>query len=126
MLARTAKQLGIADATVFWGVRSDVSRLLAGIDIFLMPSRWEGLPIALIEAQASGLFCITSSAVTAESDICQMYITHIDLAADTDKWISAILDAPKNRNPDAINEILEAGYSVSATAQELRSLYLGD
>jgi glycosyltransferase involved in cell wall biosynthesis len=51
-LEETAKRLGLADRVVFTGQRSDVPRLLAGLDILAIPSRWEGLPIVLLEAMA--------------------------------------------------------------------------
>ena len=51
-LEEESKRLGLADQIVFTGQRSDVPRLLAGLDILAMPSRWEGLPIALLEAMA--------------------------------------------------------------------------
>lgn len=45
--------LGLDACVIFTGMRTDVPRLVAGLDLFLMPSRWEGLPIALLEAMAS-------------------------------------------------------------------------
>jgi glycosyltransferase involved in cell wall biosynthesis len=51
-LEAESKKLGLTDQVVFTGQRSDVPRLLAGLDILAMPSRWEGLPIALLEAMA--------------------------------------------------------------------------
>ncbi len=51
-LEEECRQLGLADQVVFTGQRSDVPRLLAAIDVLAMPSRWEGLPIVLLEAMA--------------------------------------------------------------------------
>lgn len=53
-LQAQADELGLADTVVFAGLRADVPRLLAAIDLLVMPSRWEGLPIALLEAMACG------------------------------------------------------------------------
>ena len=46
-------ELGLERCVVFAGMRTDVPRLVAAMDVFVMPSRWEGLPIALLEAMAS-------------------------------------------------------------------------
>ena len=57
----------------FLGVRDDVPMLLNIFDIFIFPSFYEGLPVTLIEAQASGVKCIISDTITAVS------YTHLDV-----------------------------------------------
>lgn len=59
-------QYGLDDKVIFMGKRNDVHCLLQAMDVFLLPSRFEGLPIVLIEAQTSGLKCLTSTSVTNE------------------------------------------------------------
>lgn len=55
-----AKDLGISDFVRLDGWRDDVSSCLLGLDVFLMPSRFEGMPLALLEAMAAGLCCCAS------------------------------------------------------------------
>lgn len=50
-----AERLGVADAVLFTGMRDDVFELLPALDVFVLSSRFEGLPIALLEAMASGV-----------------------------------------------------------------------
>lgn len=52
-LTQLVKELGLEDCVIFTGMRTDVPRLVAALDVFVMSSRWEGLPIALLEAMAS-------------------------------------------------------------------------
>jgi glycosyltransferase involved in cell wall biosynthesis len=56
-----ARRLGLSGATVFAGSRDDVLELLPGFDVFALSSRFEGLPIALLEAMASGVACIATT-----------------------------------------------------------------
>lgn len=48
------------------GSRGDVNELLMAMDIFLLPSLYEGLPVSVIEAQAAGLHCVISDTITDE------------------------------------------------------------
>lgn len=59
-LRAQAETLGIADAVLFTGMRDDVFELLPGFDLFVLSSRFEGLPIALLEAMASGVAPVTT------------------------------------------------------------------
>lgn len=54
-------RLGLGDVVRFTGLRKDVPRLLVALDVFVMPSRWEGLPMALLEAMACGKPCVVTS-----------------------------------------------------------------
>lgn len=59
-LRALAASLSLADAVVFTGMREDVFELLPGFDLFVLSSRFEGLPIALLEAMASGVAPVTT------------------------------------------------------------------
>jgi glycosyltransferase involved in cell wall biosynthesis len=59
-LRAQAETLGIAEAVLFTGMRDDVFELLPGLDLFVLSSRFEGLPIALLEAMASGVAPVTT------------------------------------------------------------------
>ncbi|MCR5040605.1 MAG: glycosyltransferase, partial [Clostridia bacterium] len=56
---------------IFAGARPDVPRFLSAADVFVMPSVFEGLGIALIEAQANGLPCLASPGVPAEAVVAE-------------------------------------------------------
>jgi glycosyltransferase involved in cell wall biosynthesis len=61
-LVNLARQLGVDSRTHFLGWRNDVPALLGAADLFVMPSRWEGMPNALLEAMAAGLPVIATRA----------------------------------------------------------------
>lgn len=54
-MEQLAQELGVADRVRFWGVRSDVADILNAADIFVLPSKWEGNPLSVMEAMATGL-----------------------------------------------------------------------
>lgn len=60
------KETNIQDNILFLGNRDDVYRLYRAMDVFVLPSRYEGLPMVGVEAQASGLPCIFSDRITRE------------------------------------------------------------
>lgn len=114
-------QAGIANQVIFTGVRADVERLLQAMDVFILPSLFEGLPVALMEAQAAGLPCLCSERVTREADItgrCEF------LPLDQPElWAERILSVPHDR-PDTGDAIRQAGYDIETTAKWLEQFYL--
>ena len=72
-IEQKVRDLGLSDKVIFTGVRSDVNDLMQGMDVFLFPSLYEGLPVTMVEAQASGLKCIISDKVPLECKMTKMY-----------------------------------------------------
>ena len=70
--------------------RNDVSELFQAMDFFLFPSKWEGLGIVAVEAQASGLFCLASDNVPTKIDITDNVI-HLSLNCSNNKWRDEII-----------------------------------
>lgn len=80
----------------FYGGTNDVASVMSAMDIFLFPSKWEGLGIAMIEAQLTGLPCIASTKVpeaTKITDNCQ----YLDLSAPITTWCNAVQMAQRRR-----------------------------
>ncbi|MBM6689137.1 glycosyltransferase [Collinsella tanakaei] len=65
---KLAKELGVGDRIVFPGQCRDMAAFYSAIDMFLLPSTYEGLGLALVEAQAAGLPCLASSSVCQEAN----------------------------------------------------------
>jgi len=92
------------------------------MDVFLMPSHFEGLPVAGIEAQTTGLRCIFSDAVTKETDITGL-CEFISLKESDDYWAERVL-LPYERK-DVSELILGSGYDVAEGADWLIKFYEG-
>ena len=60
-------ELNLQHYVTLLGVRKDVNKLLNAMDVFLFPSLFEGLPVSLVEAQASGIQCVISDRIPEEA-----------------------------------------------------------
>lgn len=119
-------ELNIAPNVKFLGVRSDVNKLLMCSDVFIMPSKFEGLPVSLIEAQAAGVSCVVSDTITDEVDMLLNLITKINIAAEDTVWAEAIGRAACNEKTDfqtRKEKLTECGYSLESTWRKLEKIY---
>lgn len=109
-------KLGLSEKVIFTGVRTDIPELLQAMDVFLLPSLHEGLPVTLIEAQASGLPCVISSEITKEVAITEL-VKFVSLEANIYEWAKLVLEySDKSYRYDMSNEIVNAGYDIEATS----------
>lgn len=119
------RSLGLHNDVIFLGTRSDVEKILQGFDVFLLPSLFEGLPVSLIEAQASGLKCIASSSVSSESNITGN-VEYISLNDPATRWAERVLAYKCNYvRTDTSSLIKSSGYDITENAKVLAELYLG-
>lgn len=84
-----AKILGIEERVQFLGFQSNVCDIVQAMDVFLMPSLYEGFPITAIEAQASGLLCVFSDTITREVGILEQ-VLYIPLESPAEQWVDAV------------------------------------
>jgi glycosyltransferase involved in cell wall biosynthesis len=120
------RQAGIDGQVVFTGVRSDVPRLLSAMDAFLFPSRYEGLGLTLIEAQACGLPCVVSDAIPAEADVDASLIRRLPLSAGARAWAESALEAPRAsaaRTAKALEAVAASSFTISRSVEGLCELY---
>ena len=105
--------------------RKDVHRLYQAMDIFVFPSRFEGLGIVAIEAQAAGVPIVCSEGLPPETNITPIY-RRLLLSDGAEKWATAALEMAQN--PDAHTNmqqyIIDAGFDMDATAKYMENYYL--
>lgn len=118
------EQLGIGNKVLFLGQRRDIPRLLQCMDVFVLPSLYEGLPVIGIEAQASGLPMVVSSTVTSELSICN--VQFLNLNDGKKVWASNILKQGERGNDrsNCWKEVSLSGYDIYKEAQRLENFYL--
>lgn len=118
------EQLGIRNSVVFLGVRSDVGDLLSAMDIFLLPSRFEGLALIMIESQANGIPAICSPFVTRELSLQRnvLFVQENDYE-NPDAWCSAIEKALDIGRLEDVTILTQAGFDIRQEAKKLEKIY---
>ena len=120
---------GCAGSIILAGLRSDIPAIVQAMDIFVFPSIYEGMPLTVLEAQASGLPCLISSNVTSNVNIGQD-VKMKDLTDGVKDWADSIdsFDYALSREVRCHNNyelITKAGYNIDNEAKELLKIYNG-
>lgn len=118
-----AKVLGIEKDVKFLGFRSDVNELIQAMDLFLMPSLYEGFPVTAVEAQASGLPCILSNSITKEAALLDETI-YIELKQPAKYWAEyAIESIGKSKREESFKILKDKGFDIADMAKTLENIY---
>lgn len=117
---KKVKKLGLSGSVLMPGNRSDAGRLYQAMDVFVLPSRYEGLPAASVEAQLAGLKVVASARITRDAKI-RKDMTFLELSAGAEKWAEEALRV--NTGPRACTGDFSA-FDVSCQAKRLEQFYL--
>ena len=117
----------VNDCVILAGLRSDIPDVLQAIDIFLFPSIYEGMPLSVVEAQASGLPCIISDAVTKMVNIGEDVI-QLPLSKGADYWAEYLgnvkYELSRQERCERNTELItKAGYNIETEAENLMRIY---
>ena len=123
-------QSGLSDRVFFIGERSDVPQLMLGVmNLFCFPSLYEGLGLALVEAQAAGLPCVCSDVIPKEADIVPNLITRVPLTASPSVWAKAIMTARDSigliPREQALALAVKSPFNLENSIATLEALYSG-
>ena len=117
------ERLGIASNVILTGVRQDVCDLMQAMDVFVLPSLYEGLGIVGVEAQAAGLPCVFSENIPQEV-ILTNDAKRIALTTSMDEWAKQILEMRNKERTDTYDVICRAGYDINNNVKKLEEYYL--
>jgi glycosyltransferase involved in cell wall biosynthesis len=121
-------QMGLSEKVIFLGTRPDVPELMRGLmDVFLFPSRYEGLGLVLVEAQAAGLPCIFSDVVPLEADLVKPLLYRLSLTQPASDWAKVVL-ATRNKQcaisqSKALDLVSQTAFNIKISVQELIDFY---
>ena len=119
-----AKSLKIQNNVIFTGNIENVNEMYQAMDLFLLPSLFEGLPVVGIEAQTSGLKCVMSDTISHEVAITDN-VKFLNLKKDSlNLWADEILKSKEYIRKNMSKEIIEAGYSIEEEARKMQDIYL--
>jgi glycosyltransferase involved in cell wall biosynthesis len=110
---------------IFCGPRGDVPRLLRAMDVFVFPSLYEGLPLAVVEAQAAGLPCVVSTEVTREVEATSGLIHWANLHDGPGAWAEAVLAAASQplQSGMGLAAMRRSPFSIESSFARIRSIY---
>lgn len=122
-----AERLGIADRVIFTGMRSDAADFMSAMDVLIFPSVYEGLPLTLIEAQASGLPILVSDTVNPGIEVTQGLVCWKSIQEPSGKWAKEAVSLLKV-NPSRVCQreaIQKAGYDIHDLAKWYEEYFTG-
>lgn len=117
--------LNLENKVYMLGVREDIHHLLNAFDIFVFPSRHEGLPVTLVEAQGAGLPCVISNKITNEVDMGIGLVDYLPITL-TRTWVQHIIKLAMDKRVRKTRQkaLAQKGYDIKSTAQQMESAYL--
>lgn len=128
-IRKKVNNLGLENNVIFLGARRDVECINKMINVFVGTSIREGLGLAAIEAQASGVSCVLSSGFPKDVDMSLGLVKFID-SKQTSVWVDAILCSYKNNikidKHLIAGKIRSNGYDINLEAEHVKNLFLGD
>ena len=116
----------LSNEVILTGVRNDISKIMSGADIMIMPSLHEGFPVVLVEAQAIGLPSLVSDSVANEVDLNVGLVEFESLESDVQDWTKKIIEMvekPKESSEKIVQVLSEKGFDSKNNAVVLENVY---
>jgi glycosyltransferase involved in cell wall biosynthesis len=118
------ENLGLSEHVIFAGLRQDIPEILSAVDVLLFPSLYEGFPVTLVEAQASGLKCVTSDTITQQVILTDL-VVQLSLKESPNRWAEKLIsNAEKYERKNTYQEIKNKGFDVKEEAKRIQNFYL--
>ena len=124
-LEAMVRELKLEESVRMLGNVDNVHAWLNAMDVFAFPSFYEGMPLAMIEAQTNGLPCVISDRIPGDVHLTDL-ITTLPLEGSTDGWVEALCTAERNAPERYAEQMRETGFDTMGMLSKLYALYEGD
>lgn len=121
MLENKIRELGLNHCVTMTGNVRNVPDYLSAMDVFAFPSLFEGMPLSILEVQASGLPCILSTGVP--EDVYQTDLIQPLSLEQPDQWIQAICSAKRSNSEMYADALKDKGFDSSSVAAKFLDIY---
>lgn len=121
-IEQLAARMGLAESVLFLGNRDDVWKYYQAMDFVVFPSRYEGMPGTIVEAQVSGLKCLISNRIS-EDTIFTDLVKQKSIDIPPEKWAKDVLKERIYDRKDSYEQAVEAGFDVTGQAQRMLNFY---
>lgn len=119
-----AKSMGLIDKVIFYGTTKDTAPLYSAMDVFLFPSKFEGVPLTLIEAQANGLPCTISDKISSEVNLTDLItIKKLENESEWAECLSVDTGIRQSQSRKAITALTKHGFSIDDVIKQIDDLY---
>lgn len=120
-IKKKALEKGLSEKIIFAGRQDDVPSYMNAMDVFMLPSYYEGLGIVAIEAQSCGLPCLLSDTITREVKVTDL-VDFLPLS-DMDCWVAKCIEAKNVKRRNMQQEMKLSGYDVESSVRFLEEYY---
>ena len=120
-------ELHLKDSVIFLGVRNDIHNIMQACDILLFPSLFEGLPLVLVEAQASDILIFSSEGLIDKKILMnKKKLKFISLQKNYKEWADAIVDEWKTNyhRTDSTECIIKNGFDLNTEIKKIEKLLI--
>ena len=122
MIKHKVKVYHLEEKVMFMGMRNDTNELYQAMDCHVLPSKFEGLSITALEAQASGMPCFGSTALSEETKIAKNFYT-IALDKKPIEWATFIINNCSYKRVDMLECFIQKGYDIHKEISKMESIY---
>lgn len=127
-IAERVSGAGLDPRVTLTGARDDIPEVMADLDVLVLPSLYEGAPITLVEAQATGVPCVVSAAVSTASDVVPGLLARMGPHADAEDWARRVLevaDSPRPSREQAQQAMASSPWALPEVLASLREVWSG-
>ena len=117
------KSKGLEERVIFAGLHKNTEDFYAVMDAFVFPSKYEGLPVSVVEAETSGIECYLSDVISDELDFHNGKTHFLSINDNPQKWAHEICNHD-NKRIDASMSCIESGFDITVVANSLQEFYL--